>query len=184
MLVTGSNIFSYAGERIATVWMSPAVYERTYQFFTDFYDMPAFGDAYVYGVLYTASSGTSHSAQHALAAMMRAAVEGNLPMVDHTREYERRAHRAKQIFTDNGFHIVYDKDGDEHISDGFFFTVGYRDMPGEKLQEELLRYGISTIHLHSTGSDQEGVRVTVSMLRDDKTFDMLNQRLRLFNEQH
>ena len=184
MLVSGSKIFSYAGERIATVCMSPVVYERTYQFFTDFYDMPAFGDAYIYGVLYTASSGTSHSAQYALASMMKAAVEGTLPMVEHTREYERRARRAKQAFTDNGFHSVYDKDGDEHISDGFFFTVGYRDMPGEHLQEELLRYGISTIHLHSTGSDQEGVRVTVSMLRDDKIFDMLNQRLRLFNEQH
>ncbi|MDE6337353.1 MAG: pyridoxal phosphate-dependent aminotransferase, partial [Muribaculaceae bacterium] len=84
MLVSGSKIFSYAGERIATVCMSPAVYERTYQFFADFYDMPAFGDAYIYGVLYTASSGTSHSAQYALASMMKAAVDGTLPMVEHT----------------------------------------------------------------------------------------------------
>ncbi len=184
MLVSGSKIFSYAGERIATVCMCPATYERTYQALADFYDMPAFGDAYIFGVLYTASSGTSHSAQHALASMMKAAVEGRLPMVEHAREYGRRARRAKQAFTDNGFHIVYDKDGEEAISDGFFFTAGYPGIPGEELQKELLRYGISTIHLHSTGSDQEGVRVTVSMLKDDKIFDMLNDRLHLFHEQH
>lgn len=184
MLVSGSKIFSYAGERIATVCMCPAAYERTYQALADFYDMPAFGDAYIFGVLYTASSGASHSAQHALASMMKAAVEGRLPMVEHAREYSRRARCAKQAFTDNGFHIVYDKDGEEAISDGFFFTAGYPGIPGEELQKELLRYGISTIHLHSTGSDQEGVRVTVSMLKDGKIFDMLNERLRLFHEQH
>lgn len=184
MLVSGSKIFSYAGERIAVVCMSPAAYERTYQALADFYDMPAFGDAYIFGVLYTASSGTAHSSQYALASMMKAAVEGRLPMVEHTREYGRRALRAKQAFTDNGFRIVYDKDGAEEISDGFFFTAGYPGIPGEELQKELLRYGISTIHLRSTGSDQEGVRVTVSMLKDDKIFDLLNDRLRLFHEQH
>lgn len=184
MLVSGSKIFSYAGERIATVCMCPATYERTYQALADFYDMPALGDAYIFGVLYTASSGASHSAQHALASMMKAAVEGRLPMVEHTREYARRARRAKQAFTDNGFHIVYEKDGEADISDGFFFTVGYPGISGEQLQKELLRYGISSIHLHSTGSEQEGVRVTVSMLKDDKLFDMLNERLHLFHEQH
>lgn len=182
LLVSGSKIFSYAGERIATVCMSDAVYSRRYDFLADFYDIPAFGDAYVFGVLYTASSGTSHSAQYALASLMDAAASGELPMIEHIREYGRRAAIAKKAFIDNGFHIVYDRDGDSEISDGFFFTVGYPGISGNDLQEWLLKYGIATIPLSSTGSEQEGVRVTVSTLTSDNLFTMLNNRLKLFNE--
>ncbi len=91
MLVSGSKIFSYAGQRIAVAAMSKYVYERQYEFFTQFYEMPSFGDAYIFGVLYTASSGTSHSAQHALAAMMDAACDGDLDFVKDTSGYGRRA---------------------------------------------------------------------------------------------
>ncbi len=184
MLVSGSKIFSYAGQRIAIVAMSEEVYDREYEFFTKFYEMPAFGDAYVFGVLYTASSGTSHSAQHALAAMMNAASDGKLDFVNQTKEYGRRAKIMKKYFCDNGFHVVYSQDGERPISDGFFFTVGYGDMDGKKLQEELLRHGISAITLTSTGSEQNGVRVCVSTLSDDKDFDILNQRLKAFRDEH
>lgn len=74
LMLSGSKIFSYAGQRIAVVCMSEAVYDRHYKFLEEFYEMPAFGDAYIYGVLYCSSSGTAHSAQYALAAMMAAAV--------------------------------------------------------------------------------------------------------------
>ncbi len=184
MLVSGSKIFSYAGQRIAIVAMSRNVYERQYEFFTTFYEMPAFGDAYVFGVLYTASSGTSHSAQHALAAMMNAACDGNLNFVKDTSEYGRRAEIMKKSFCDNGFHIVYDQDGENPISDGFFFTVGYKDLDGKKLQEELLRHGISAITLSSTGSEQNGVRICVSTLSEKEDFDILNQRLKAFKDEH
>ncbi len=184
MLVSGSKIFSYAGQRIAIVAMSKEVYNKEYEFFTKFYEMPAFGDAYIFGVLYTASSGTSHSAQHALAAMMNAASDGKLDFVSQTKEYGRRAKIMKKCFCDNGFHIVYDQDGERPISDGFFFTVGYLDMDGKKLQEELLRHGISAITLSSTGSEQPGVRVCVSTLSDDEDFEILNQRLKAFKDEH
>lgn len=184
MLVSGSKIFSYAGQRIAIVAMSKYVYERQYEFFTKFYEMPAFGDAYVFGVLYTASSGTSHSAQHALAAMMDAACDRTLDFVKETSEYGRRAKIMKKCFSDNGFHIVYEMDGERPISDGFFFTVGFKDMDGKTLQSELLRHGVSAITLTSTGSDQKGVRVCVSTLSEDKDFDILNQRLKAFKDEH
>lgn len=184
MLVSGSKIFSYAGQRIAVAAMSKDVYDREYEFFTKFYEMPAFGDAYIFGVLYTASSGTSHSAQHALAAMMNAASEGKLDFVNQTKEYGRRAKIMKKCFCDNGFHIVYDQDGDRPISDGFFFTVGYRDMEGKTLQEELLRYGVSAIALKATGSEQNGVRVCVSTLSEEEDFDTLNKRLKAFKDEH
>ena len=67
LLLSGSKTFSYAGQRIALVCMSKAVYERQYEFLEKFYEMPAFGDAYIFGVLYCASSRTSHSAQHGMA---------------------------------------------------------------------------------------------------------------------
>ncbi|MCM1490446.1 MAG: pyridoxal phosphate-dependent aminotransferase [Muribaculum sp.] len=184
LLISGSKIFSYAGERIAVVAMSEKVYDREYEFFRSFYEMPSFGDAYIFGVLYTASSGASHSAQFALAAMMQAAVDGKLNFVGETSEYGRRAELMKKVFADNGFHIVYDKDGDSPISDGFFFTVGYGDMEGKILQSELMRHGVSAITLSSTGSEQNGVRVCVSRMSAEEDFDILNQRLKAFKDEH
>lgn len=184
MLISGSKIFSYAGQRIAIVAMSEQVYDRKYEFFTNFYEMPAFGDAYVFGVLYTASSGTSHSAQYALAAMMDAASDGKLNFVKDTSEYGRRAEIMKRCFVDNGFHIVYEMDGTRPISDGFFFTVGFDGIDGKTLQYELMRHGVSAITLSSTGSEQEGVRICVSTLSTPEDFDTLNQRLKAFKNEH
>lgn len=183
LMLSGSKIFSYAGQRIAAVAMSRSVYERQYDYFRDNYEMPALGDAYIFGVLYTASSGTSHSAQYALAAMMDAASDGKLNFVADTSEYGRRAGIMKRLFIDNGFHIVYDKDGDEPISDGFFFTVGYPGMDGKTLQSELMRHGVSAITLSSTGSEQDGVRVCVSTVSDEDGFNTLNERLRRFRDE-
>ncbi len=184
LLVSASKIFSYAGQRISIVCVSPAVADRRYEFFEQFYEMPTLLDAYIYGVLYCASSGTAHSAQHAYAAMLRKAVDGELDFVAETREYGRRARLAKKLFLDNGFHLVYALDGEEPISDGFFFTVGYPGLTGAELQSELLRYGVSTISLPSTGSRQQGVRVCVSLLNSPEILDRLGQRLALFHRDH
>lgn len=184
LMLSGSKIFSYAGQRIALVCMGPKVYERKYEFFEKFYEMPAFGDAYIFGVLYCASSGTSHSAQHGMAAMLVAAARGELKFIDHCSEYGRRAEIVKKIFTDNGFYIVYDMDGDSPIADGFFFTIGYPGMSGVELQQELIRYGVSSISLVSTGSEQEGIRACVSMISDDEAFARLERFLKKFNEDH
>lgn len=184
ILLSASKIFSYAGQRIAIVCMSPKVYDRKYEFFAKFYEMPKFGDAYIFGVLYCASSGTSHSAQYALAAMLDAAAEGKLEFIDHCSEYGRRAEIVKRLFKENGFHIVYDMDGDQPIGDGFFFTIGYGDMTGAELQKELIRYGVSAIPLNTTGSEQEGIRACVSTISDDAGFERLERFLKKFNEDH
>lgn len=184
ILLSASKIFSYAGQRISLVCMNPKVFERQYDFFRSFYEMPALGDAYVFGVLYCASSGTAHSAQIALAAMLKAAVEGKLNFVDHCSEYGRRAGIVKKVFEDNGFYIVYDKDGDEKIADGFFFTIGYPGMTGRELQEELIRYGVSSIALLTTGSEQEGIRACVSMISHDDDFERLRRYLGEFRKDH
>lgn len=184
LMLSGSKIFSYAGQRIAIVCMSEKVYDRKYEFFEKFYEMPAFGDAYILGVLYCSSSGTAHSAQHGLAAMLNAACDGNLNFVDHCSEYGRRAEIIKNLFTDNGFYIVYDKDGERPVADGFFFTVGYPGLSANDLQQELIKYGVSSISLRSTGSEQPGVRACVSMVSTDEDFKRLERFLVKFNEDH
>lgn len=182
LLISASKMFSYAGQRIAMVCMSEAVCDSRSEPILKFYEMPTFGDAYVFGVLYCASSGTAHSAQHAYAAMLDAAADGRLDFVAECSEYGRRAERAKRLFTDNGFHIVYSHDGEAPIADGFFFTVGYKGKTGEQLHSDLLRHGIATIPLRTTGSAQEGLRVCISTLVSDSHFEALAERLKIFNQ--
>lgn len=184
LMISASKIFSYAGQRIAIVGMCPKVYDRVYPALVNFYEMPNFGDCFIYGVLYTNTSGVAHSAQYAMAEMMDKAVKAELPFVEHVREYGKRANRMKDIFNKYGFDIVYDKDGKEDISDGFFFTVGYKGMKSEELQKELLKYGVSTISLPCTGSKRDGIRVCVSIMKNDNLFNNLEERLKLFHDDH
>lgn len=184
LLISASKIFSYAGQRIAIAAMNPKVFDRRYPVLDQFYEMPNFGECYIYGVLYTASSGVTHSAQCAMAAMMEKAAKGELKFVEHSKEYGRRAAIMKKAFLSNGFHIVYEKDGLSDISDGFFFTVGYKNLTSEKLQKELLRYGVSSISLPSTGSTKDGVRVCVSLMTKPEQFINLGEKLKQFNNDH
>lgn len=184
LMLSASKIFSYAGQRIAMICISDTLAKKQYPHLCELYNLSEFIKAYIFGVLYACSSGTSHSAQYAMAAMLKASIEGKFNFVETCSEYGRRAAIAKKAFTDNGFHIVYDMDGDKPIGDGFFFTVGYPGMDSDTLQAEMLRYGISAISLPSTGSKQPGLRACVSLLNDPADFKRLNDRLRRFNEDH
>ena len=184
LLVSGSKIFSYAGQRIAVAAVSEALFQREYPALRRRYNIGRLGDAFVLVFLYAASSGTSHSAQHALAAMFRAAADGELDFVGEASEYARRARLTKEAFLRHGFRIVYDKDQDEAVSDGFFYTVGYGGMTSAELLSELLLCGICAISLTSTGSRQHGIRVCVSQLNRPEQFDLLEERLQIFAQNH
>ena len=184
IMMSASKMFSYAGQRIAILAVSDALYNRKYPELERRHKMARLGDALVLGIMYAISSGASHSAQYALAAMFKAASDGELDFVADTSEYARRAALTKKIFMDNGFHIVYSKDGDEDVSDGFFYTVGYKDLGAADLVRELMLYGICSIALSLTGSRQQGVRICVSQLNSDRQFDLLSQRLSLFAANH
>ena len=184
IMMSASKMFSYAGQRIAILAVSDALYNRKYPELERRHKMARLGDALVLGIMYAISSGASHSAQYALAAMFKAASDGELDFVADTSEYARRAALTKKMFLDNGFHIVYSKDGEEDVSDGFFYTVGYKGLDAASLMRELMLYGICSIALTLTGSDQPGVRVCVSQLNSDHQFDLLSQRLTLFAANH
>ena len=181
--ISGSKAFSYAGQRIGITAISDKLYHRAYPGLTERYGGGTFGTVYIHRVLYALSSGTSHSAQYALAAMFKAASDGKFDFVSTIKEYGRRAARLKKIFTDHGFKIVYDHDLDQPIADGFYFTIAYPGMTGGELMKELIYYGISAISLSTTGSKQEGLRACTSFIQDHQ-YTLLDERLRLFEANH
>jgi len=138
----------------------------------------------IFGTVYSLSSGTSHSAQYALVAILKAANDGKYNFVEEVKEYGEKAHIMKKLFIDNGFKIVYDKDENEPLADGFYFTISYPGLSGEQLLEELLYYGISAISLTITGSERlEGLRACVSLVKRNQ-FSDLEKRLHSFNTNH
>lgn len=183
LLISGSKAFSYAGQRIAVVAMSDKLYNRNYPRLQARYGIGTFGSVFVHRALYAISSGTSHSAQFALAAMMKAASDGSFNFLNDVEEYAKRAERMKQIFLKYDFKIVYDKDLDEEVGNGFYFTVSYPGMTGGELMKELIFYGISAISLSTTGSRQEGLRACTSFIKDHQ-YDLLEERLKLFKDNH
>ena len=181
LLISGSKAFSYAGERIGVVCISDALFHRHYEALSQRYEGLPFGLVFSTRMLYALSSGTSHSAQYALAALFRAACDGTYDFRSDIRVYGDRAHRLKEIFLRHGFHVVYDKDMDEPIADGFYFTIGYKQMTSGELAHELMYYGVSAICLVTTGSHQEGLRVCTSFIEDHQ-YDELDRRMAIFAE--
>jgi hypothetical protein len=150
----------------------------------NYFDSNVFGRAYIFSGMYTLSSGVSHSGQFGLLGLLKAANDGKFNFLEPVKEYARRAKVMKKIFLDNGFKIVYDKDEDQLIADGFYFTISYPGFSGEELVEELLFYGISAISLAITGSDRlEGIRACVSWT-DSSQFPVLEKRLQQFKKDH
>ena len=183
LLISASKIFSYAGHRIAFACISDKLFARHYDSLKERYGIARFGSAFAYAFLYSFSSGVSHSAQCAMAAMLKAACDGEYNFVGDIKEYAERTARIKDILQRNGFNVVYDTDGEEPVSDGFFFTIGYKDMPGGELLKELLYYGISGIDLATTGATRNGIRACSSNIKPHH-YTMLEERLKLFNENH
>jgi len=180
LFISGSKIFSYAGQRGAIMAISNSLWNRQYDNLEARFGSRPFGFTIVMQVLYALSSGITHSTQHALAAMFKAASDGEFNFIEEVKEYGRKAHIMKELFTSNGFEIVYEKDGEEPIADGFYFTLGYPGMSGKDLLNNLLYYGISAISLKNTGSEKEGLRACVSHVKRDQ-FEDLRKRLELFH---
>ena len=183
LMLSGSKMFSYAGQRIGLLAISDSLFYRKSDNLKPFFGSDEFGHAIIYGSLYSLTAGTAHSAQHAMAAMLKAANNGQFNFVEENREYGKRAQIMKKLFLDNGFYLVYDKDEDDPVADGFYFTINYPGFTGGQLMEELLYYGISAVTLDITGSEKEGLRACVSQFKIDQA-DELNRRLRLFKEHH
>ena len=163
LMLSASKIFSYAGQRIALACISDKLFDKQYPALAKRYE-----DSGVFGPM---------------AEMLERSVSGEINFVEDVREYERRASRMKKIFTDNGFTIVYDRDVTRQVGDGFFFTLGYPGMTGGELLLELMYYGVSSISLSTTGSEQQGVRACTSRMRNE-LYPVLEERMKAFHKDH
>lgn len=181
LFISGSKAFSYAGERIGVACIGDKLFHRHYADLDARYEGLPFGLVYSTRMLYALSSGTSHSAQYAMAAMLKAAADGTYDFRAEISVYGERARKMKDIFKRHGFYIVYDKDLDEDIADGFYFTIGYPGMTGGELAHELMYYGVSAICLVTTGSRQNGLRVCTSFV-EDRQLEELDRRMAVFHE--
>ena len=183
ILISGSKAFSYAGERIGVTCISDKLFHRHYDDLSARYEGLPFGLVFSTRMLYALSSGTSHSAQYAMAAMLRAACDGEYNFRNEVKVYGERASKLKDIFCRHHFRIVYDRDLDQPIADGFYFTIGYPGMTSGELARELMYYGVSAICLITTGSHQEGLRVCTSFIEDHQ-YAQLEERMQIFEENH
>ena len=184
LLISSSKIFSYAGQRVGMMAISDHLFKRSYPDLLRYYTSDKFGYSLIFGALYGLSAGVSHSAQFGLAALLKAVNDGKYRYRDDVIEYGEKAALMKKMFTSNGFRIVYDRDLDEPLADGFYFTISYPGMTGRELLGNLLHYGISAISLDITGSDRkEGLRACVSMI-PRKQFGDMEMRLKEFSKDH
>ena len=184
MLISSSKIFSYAGQRIGLMAISDKLFNRSYPDLLRYYSTDKFGHSAIFGALYGLSAGVTHSVQYGLAALLKAVNDGKYKYRDDVLEYGKKARIMKNMFISNNFRITYDKDVDEPIADGFYFTISYPGLSGDKLIEQLLCYGISAISLMTTGSEKcDGLRACVSQVPRE-LFGDLEIRLKKFKEDH
>lgn len=182
LLISSSKAFSYAGQRIGMMVISDKLFNSRFPDLKRYYVSDQFGYAMIFGSMYALSSGTAHTPQYGLAAILKAVNDGEYNFVEVVKEYGEKAAVMKKMFLNNGFTIVYDKDEDEPIADGFYFTFAYPGFTGEELLNELVYYGISAISLAITGSERlEGIRACVSLVRREQ-FPDLEYRLNRFHE--
>jgi aspartate/methionine/tyrosine aminotransferase len=184
LLISSSKIFSYAGQRIGIMAISDHLFNRSYPDLLRYYSSDKFGHSAIFGALYGISAGVTHSVQYGLAALLKAVNDGKYKYREDVIEYGEKARLMKKMFTDNKFRITYDKDLDEPIADGFYFTVSYPGMTAAQLIDVLLRYGISAITLDTTGSERnDALRACVSQV-PRSLFGDLEYRLKCFNKDH
>ncbi len=181
--VSGSKAFSYAGQRIGVTCISNKLYHRVYEPLQQNFGVGEFGNFFCNRLMYTLSSGSTHSVQHAMAALMEAACERRYNFLDDVKEYGRRARFLKDVLLANDFYLVYDNDMGAPLADGFYFTVQYPGMNDLELTRELMYYGIAVFPLDTMGSTQQGVRICTSFFQKEQE-PLFKERIELFKQNH
>ena len=121
LLLSASKIFSYAGQRIGMMITSEKLRTRHYPNLKRYFSSDVLGHFIPYGVLYATTAGTSHTAQFALASVLKAVNDGQINFTDALHFYGEKAKIMKSLFLKYGFYIVYN-DEERELADGFYFT--------------------------------------------------------------
>ncbi len=184
LIISGSKAFSYAGQRIAVMIISPDMFNHKTDYMKKYFTQDCFGRALIFGSLYALTSGTAFSPQYALTAIFKACNDGTYDFAAPLKDYGNKAREMKAALVENGFKIVYDKDLDVDVADGFYFTFSYPGYTGEELLSELAYYGVSAISLSICRSTRlEGVRACVSLVPHDM-IPVFAERVKKFHEDH
>jgi aspartate/methionine/tyrosine aminotransferase len=97
LFISSSKVFSYAGQRIGMMIISDMLYNKKCPDLKNYYSSDQFGYAMIFGTVYPLSAGVTHSAQHALAAMYKAANNGEFNFVEEVKEYGEKAKVMKKL---------------------------------------------------------------------------------------
>ena len=182
LILSASKIFSYAGQRIGMLIFSEKTFTRKYPNLKNYFTSDTLGHFIPYGVLYATTAGTAHSAQYALAAMLKTANDGQVDFIKNLHLFGQKARLMKEVFLKHGFYIVYNDDKRE-LADGFYFTIAYPGLTSGELMTKFLYYGISAISLAITGSENpNGLRACVSFVRLDQIPELDLRLARFVNE--
>jgi aspartate/methionine/tyrosine aminotransferase len=181
LVLSSSKIFSYAGQRVAVTVISPGLMLKRYPYLRQFHNTELLGHAFLHGGIYPTTAGVPQTPQHALAAMLEAATSGEYNFLERVKAYGVRARKMKNIFLSSGFELVYADDMGEPLADGFYFTVTRPGMTGRDLLFQMLRFGMAGIPLSTTGTSREGLRICVSLIRDDQ-MNELQTRLQALDQ--
>ena len=180
LVMSASKIFNYAGQRIGMMIIGDKLHTRRYPDLKNYFTSDILGHFIPYGVLYATTAGTSHTAQYALASMLKAANDGETDFIKDLHGYVEKARKMKTIFLNYGFYIVYNDEASD-LADGFYFTVAYPNATSDELMKEFLYCGLSAISLSITGSENKnGLRICVSFVREEQ-IEWLNDRLVVFS---
>ena len=101
---------------------------------------------------------------------------GTYNFLEKMHFYKDKSKKAKQIFLSNGFDFAYADDLGNEIADGFYFTIRWKNLSGKRLLHNMLLFGLAGIPLSITGSSREGIRICVSLLKEDQLCE-LNKRV-------
>ena len=106
-MISSSKLFSYAGQRLGLLCISDALFHKKYEHLKERYKADKLGYTITYKLIYTQTSGTAHSPQYAVAAVLKAANEGTINILTDVREYGKRAEIMKTLYKNAGFKVVY-----------------------------------------------------------------------------
>jgi len=184
MLLSGSKIFNYAGERIGVVVMSEHVAELKGPGLPEWYGRETYWHALVQSGIYSTVASVPQSSQRALAAGFRAAADPEYPFdyFKYDIAYEQLAEIARREFLKNGFTMPYARDDIGKIGFGYYFTAAHPSFEdGAKLAMAMLRCGMTAVPLIGFGGEHnEGVRLcTATLLTEDK-YLILDSRVETF----
>lgn len=184
LMFSGSKLFNYAGQRTGALVLSEHFLQLQSTVLNDHFGHAKFMHALLFGVIQTTTAGLAQAPQAGFEASLKAMLDGTCNPLVNARVYGERAKKLKALLVENGFELLYERDIDQAIADGFYFAFGHPAYPESGLAEALLGFGISATPLTDAGAEhKQGLRACVGLMTDED-LERIAPRLSAFAEAH